>query len=111
MAKVCMAGEPGRDPAFAVHFFIFLEESLYPLQLLLLQQGASERGKIPEVQSLNWVFFFQVQLVIRNLLVLLPEVLWDCARREATAQVTGVALQREVLNCPGGKGVYQLVSV
>lgn len=79
MAKVCMAGEPGRDPAFAVHFFIFLEESLYPLQLLLLQQEASKCGKTPEVQSLHWVFFLQVQLVIRNLLVLLPEVLWDCA--------------------------------
>lgn len=35
MAKVCMAGEPGQGPAFAAHFFFVLEESLYPLLLLL----------------------------------------------------------------------------
>lgn len=36
MTKGWMAGEPGQDPAFAVHLLIVLRESLYPVQFLLL---------------------------------------------------------------------------
>jgi len=48
-----MAGGTGQDPALAVHLLIVLGESLYLLQILLLYQGAGERGKVPRVRSLH----------------------------------------------------------
>lgn len=58
-------------------------------------------------------FFFEVQLVIRKLLVLVAEVQWGCAGWEkllCPACWSGSA-KREVLSPPGGEGGYQMVSV